>query len=164
MTCTQYHQIETWFRKRPICYRLLRILNRWLPLIFYAAYPIALLYLAFHRDSRLLLCIIVPAIAFLGCTVVRHGLNRPRPYEVWDIHPLIQKNKSGHSFPSRHMTCAGVIAMTFYYLWPALGVVFLIMTAMIAVVRVVAGIHFTKDVLVGGLIGIAIGLLGFFLL
>lgn len=164
MTCSQYNRIESWFRHRPAALKLLKILNHTLPMVFYLPYPLALLWLLWHRDSRLALCVAVPAIAFLGCTAVRHVLNRPRPYEVWNIRPLIQKNKSGHSFPSRHLTCAGVIAVTFCYLCPPAGAVLLFLTALMAAVRVIAGIHFTKDVTAGALIGLTIGFAGFFIL
>lgn len=161
MTLRQYNKIEAWFRCHPTAFRLLRIFNRYLPRIAYVAYPVAAVLLFWQHDSRLLRYLLVPAIAFFFCTIIRHKLNRPRPYEVWQIRPLILKNKAGHSFPSRHMTCAAVIATAFWYLSLPLGLVMTAIAILIAFVRVFAGIHFTKDVIVGGLIGFVIGLIGF---
>ncbi len=57
--------------------------------------------------------VIVPFLGFVTLTIVRRIINRPRPYEVDGIPPLIEKDTSGKSFPSRHVFSAYMIALTF---------------------------------------------------
>ncbi len=53
----------------------------------------------------------IPASGFVLFSLFRHWVNVPRPYEKWDIQPLLEKNSSGHSFPSRHVFSATIISM-----------------------------------------------------
>ena len=74
------------------------------------------------------------------------------------------KDTKGHSFPSRHVFSVFVIAFTvgvhIHWAGIALGAVGLL----ISLIRVLAGIHFPRDVLAGMLSGIACGLIGFLIL
>lgn len=164
MTAERYARIAAWFRARPAAYRLLRLLNRSLPLLSYVLYPLLLLWLLANRDGRFLRVLLTPFAGFAICTAVRHFAHAPRPYEVLGIEPLIRRKKTGDSFPSRHMTCAAVIAAAFWYVFPPAGAALAAAAALIAFVRVLAGIHFPRDVLAGGLLGALCGAAGFFLL
>ena len=116
------------------------------------------------KDPRLLRLVLVPAISFVSLSVVRRGLNRPRPYEALDIVPLIPREKKGESFPSRHVFSVFVIAMTWGWVCPPVGWLLGAVGVLLAVTRVVAGIHFPRDVLAGALLGVACGAVGFYLL
>ena len=62
----------------------------------------------------------VPALAFFTVTVLRMAVERPRPYAEngAGITPLVKKQRADtKSFPSRHMACAAVIAVTFLRTW-----------------------------------------------
>ena len=48
----------------------------------------------------------VPLLCLLTVSALRNLINRKRPYECADIRPLLHKNKSGRSFPSRHVASA----------------------------------------------------------
>jgi membrane-associated phospholipid phosphatase len=120
-----------------------------------------LIVLAVQRDSRLLKAVLVPAVSFVLLSLYRRWNNAKRPYEVLDIQPLIQKDTKGKSFPSRHVFSVFVIAMTFLWLKPWLGVVFLAAGVLLAACRVIGGVHWVKDVVVGALAGIVAGLVGF---
>ena len=75
------------------------------------------------------------------------------PYEKEGIVPLIKKEKCGHSFPSRHAASAGMVAAVWTaYCLPA-GIFFLAVGVLIAASRVFAGVHYVRDVLVGGVFG-----------
>ena len=54
-----------------------------------------------------------------------------------------------------------MIAVTALFTAPALGWVLLIVSLLVALSRVMAGVHYIKDVLAGWLLGAAVGLLGF---
>ncbi len=163
MTRGRYASVREWILQHPQYLKLLRFLYR-LPLLLYAAYPMMLFGLLVQRKWAVLLrAAIVPLAVFLGVTLLRHWHNAPRPYEVWDIPPLFPKSKKGHSFPSRHSTAASVIAMAFWFISPAAGAVVLAIALLIAASRVLAGVHFVRDVLAGLAAGILGGIIGFFI-
>lgn len=160
MTAEQYRQLSAPFRT-PGRKKALNLCNRVLTLSCYVAYPAALIVLALGRDGRLLRAFLTPAVSFVLLSVFRHIVNAPRPYELLDIQPLIQKNTKGYSFPSRHVFSCFVIAMTFLWLVPWLGIILLCFGVLLGICRVAGGVHFPRDVLVGAAVGIAAGVIGF---
>ena len=164
MTKEQYEAISRPFRGWPGAVKGLKITNRVLTLSCYLLYPALLLWALVTKDLRLLRLVLVPAVSFVSLSVVRRGLNRPRPYEALDIVPLIPRDKKGESFPSRHVFSVFVIAMTWGWVCPPVGYVLGVVGVLLAVTRVVAGIHFPRDVLAGALLGVACGWVGFYLL
>lgn len=164
MTKEQYEAIGRPFRGRPGAVKALKGLNRILTLSCYLLYPALLLWALVTKDPRLLRLVLVPAVSFVSLSVIRRGLNRPRPYEALDIVPLIPRDKKGESFPSRHVFSVFVIAMTWGWVCPPVGYLLGVVGVLLAVTRVVAGIHFPRDVLAGALLGVACGWVGFYLL
>ena len=163
MTARQYARISAPFRQDSTK-KVLLAANRAMTWGCYLAYPILLLVLAIHRDGRFWRALLVPGISFVLLSLVRRALNFPRPYEALDIDPLIHKDTKGKSMPSRHVFSIFVIAMTFLWIVPWLGIVLLILGAALACVRVIGGVHFPRDVLVGAAVGILCGLVGFYLI
>ena len=103
--------------------------------------------------------IFVPAVSFLLLSLVRHLINARRPYEVHAFQPLISKESAGHSFPSRHVFSIFVIATTIFWFYPAVAVAIWLMGIALAIIRVVSGVHFPRDVIAGMAIGILCGCL-----
>lgn len=151
------------FRENPKMARNIHIANQFCTRIMYITYPILLAYLFLQKDARLLRALLVPAISFVLLSVVRRSINRPRPYETFELPPIIKKDTKGHSFPSRHVFSAGIISMTFLLMspWMWVGILFLCITSALAVVRVVSGVHYITDVLAGMGIAIFVGVLGY---
>lgn len=117
----------------------------------YLAYPLLLIYMFIQKEADLFRACMVPAVSFVLLSVGRAWINRPRPYETFQVPPVIKKDTKGHSFPSRHVFSAAMIAFTFLLVspWMWLGAAFLCVTAALAVVRVVSGVHYISDVLAG---------------
>lgn len=113
--------------------------------------------------KELLAFILLPAIGFALLSAIRKRLNQARPYEKWAIQPLLDKDTSGKSMPSRHVFSATVISMSLLYFFWMPGLICLLLSAGLAVVRVIGGVHYPKDVLVGYLCGICWGALLFLL-
>lgn len=156
MTKEQYQRWSAPFRSPKGELRLNR-LNFLLTRLCYAAYPLCLLWLAATRDSRGVPALLVPAVSFGLVSLFRNLYNAQRPYELLEIQPLIHKDKKGKSFPSRHVFSVFVIAMTFLWLCPPAGAVFLVVGVLLALCRVIGGVHFPRDVIAGALAGIAAG-------
>jgi membrane-associated phospholipid phosphatase len=113
-----------------------------------------LLFALFYRqDPFLWQAIAIPAVFFVLLSVFRKWVNRPRPYEAMEIVPLLKKESSGASFPSRHVFSAFMIALTFFAVAPW-GALLIIPAVLLAIVRVIGGVHYPSDVIVGA--GIAL--------
>ncbi len=138
--------------------------TRLLPALVYGAYPLMLLWLALFQRGELLRTMAVPAVGFLSVTLLRAAINAPRPYEALGIPPLCPKDTQGKSFPSRHAACAAVIAVTAWRVLPPLGAVLGVIAVLIALSRVLSGVHFLRDVVWGLILGGGIGLIGMYLI
>lgn len=160
MTRQQYEALAAPFRQEQRK-KILLGANRGVTWLCYAAYPVLLIALALGRDARFFWALGVPAVSFLLLSLVRSKLNFPRPYQLLDFVPLIPKKTRGKSMPSRHVFSIFVIAMTCLWVLPWAGVVLLILGALLGLVRVVGGVHFPRDVLVGAACGIFCGLAGY---
>jgi len=156
MTAEQYAALSAPFRggKRE---KVLLLANRLLTWLCYAAYPALLAGLALGRDGRFWRVLVVPAASFVLVSLVRRGINAPRPYEALEIDPIIKKGTQGKSMPSRHVFSIFVIAMSFLWVLPWAGIVLLFLGALLAAARVIGGVHFPRDVLAGAAVGVLCG-------
>lgn len=102
--------------------------------------------------------IIVPAVSFLLLSCFRMKFNAKRPYEIYEFEPLIKKDTEGKSFPSRHVFSIFVIGSTLWCVYPYIGTVIMAAGVVLAVIRVIVGVHFPKDVIAGAVIGYLCGL------
>jgi membrane-associated phospholipid phosphatase len=154
-----YEKISAPFRQNPAWIKGLNWLNSLLTRVVYVAYPVFLLTLIWNQDERWIKSAGIPACFFLMLSAVRKWINRKRPYETWSISPLIYKDTQGNSMPSRHVFSSSIIAMAFLAVSRPLGVFFLLWSGMLALVRVVGGVHYPSDVLVGFAAGVLAGML-----
>lgn len=170
-----YQNIQNWFARHSTAFTWFRRRYSLFPFLLFIAYALLLAVYLFFAIGELvntppeeykvlhdfLKITGIPAIVFFGITIFRKLYNAKRPYEVYPIAPLIKKNKQGQSFPSRHTASAFIIAMAFLYINIPSGCVMLLLSLCIAVMRVLAGVHFIKDVAAAGLISIFAGILFF---
>lgn len=164
ITAQQYQHITQPLRRHPALLRAMVLVNQLITICIYAAYPLLLVWLLLRHDVRFWHVLLVPGISFVLLSLLRDRINAPRPYEQLDITPLIHKNTKGHSFPSRHVFSAAVISTAFLYCGCTLGAVFLVFSLLLAIIRVLGGVHFPRDVLTGLFIGLITGAVGFILL
>ncbi|MCR4601428.1 MAG: phosphatase PAP2 family protein [Clostridia bacterium] len=166
-----YTGITAGIRKRKNGARLLKSVNDILRGIMVVLYPMTLCMIAAvcYREGlsirggvlTVMPFVAVPGISFVVLTLIRSCINRRRPYEQYDIKPLIPREKAGRSMPSRHVFSSVMIAMCVLRLSVPLGIAVLMMAAASAVVRVLAGIHFPGDVAAGFAAGVLSGCLLF---
>ena len=164
MTQKQYEKISAPFKRSEKLTKGLKTVNLAFTGIVYAAYPALMLYLLFTKSVHFQRCLFVPGVMFFVVTLLRKIINRPRPYEKLAIEPVIEKDKSGQSMPSRHIFSVFVIAMTFLYINPVLSVPFFFIGIVMALVRILGGVHYPSDVIIGAAIGIVSGIIGYFVI
>lgn len=152
-----YNKISSPFVKSKPLMLILKFIYKILPIIVFISYPVLLGFLIYTHDPKLFRCITVPLGVFLSLTVFRALVNAQRPYEKHGTKPLFSKETKGKSFPSRHTASAAVIAMAMVYVNPVIGAVYLAFAFLIAVSRVVGGVHFPKDAAVGFLYAVILG-------
>ncbi len=150
-----YEKVRTWFLCAGWRMVLLCAVYRGLPLFVAASYPCCLLLCFLYRKELFVRAVFAPAAMFFLVSVFRHFVDFPRPYEKDGIVPLIAKEKKGHSFPSRHAASAGMIVAVWLALARPAGIFFLAVAVLIAASRVLAGVHYGRDVLAGGVFGFA---------
>lgn len=163
MNAAQYRRIFAWFEARPAAKRMLHLAARGSVAAVYLLYAALLVGLALGRSTALWPALGVPALVFLSGTALRAGINRPRPYETLGFRPLFPKDTVGKSMPSRHCFSAAAIAVTAWMSVPALGAVLGILAVIIALSRVLEGVHYPSDVAAGLGYGAALACLGFWI-
>lgn len=166
--CEQHYEqrYEQWaapLRGRPSVVRALNIVNRGIVIVFYVAYALLLGWACVSDPWRLVPLVGVTAVGFVAVSFFRRRFNAPRPYECCAIAPLIARDGAGKSFPSRHTFSAFAIAASWFVTSAPVAAVLLVAAGVLAVCRVLGGVHFPRDVVAGALIGSATGALAAFL-
>ena len=157
----QYRTVIGWFNARPAAKKALRAVSTGAAAAVYLLYLGLLAWLAWHAMwVPLGVTAVVPAAAFVVGTALRAAINRPRPYTKYGFVPLFPKDKTGQSMPSRHCFSSAAIAATVWYVLPPLGAVLAVLAVIIAVSRVVTGVHFVSDVLAGLAFGLVFAVAG----
>lgn len=153
----RYEAVRAWIVKTRFRRACFTFVYKILPYFVFAGYAALLGVLFIRRDERLLRCIAVPLFMFATLSAARRLLDRPRPYERFDITPIFPKNKKGQSFPSRHTASAAVIAMAFLYVSVPLGAAYTVIALLIAASRAAGGVHFPRDVAAGFIYAVICG-------
>lgn len=166
--CEQHYEqrYEQWaapLRGRLGVVRALNIVNRGIVVVFYGAFALLLGWACVSDPWRLAPLVGVTAVGFVAVSFFRRRFNAPRPYECCAIAPLIARDGAGKSFPSRHAFSAFAIAASWFAASAPVAVVLLVAAVVLAICRVLGGVHFPRDVVVGALIGSATGALAAFL-
>lgn len=165
MTAEQYDRWTEKITKSRYGVRLLRLTVKAITVFTFAGYLFLLLGLLLEGSWRMLYeCVLVPGISFAAVSVFRKLCPARRPYEELAIVPLLEKETKGKSFPSRHVFSIAMIAMTFLQVSVPAAAVLFALTALLAVLRVLGGVHYVRDVAAGAAIGILCGFLGFYVI
>ena len=158
-----YDHIAGKIENRPIFLRLLRTFNRFMTVVMPIVY-LTLLTTIYFREGfgkQVLIYVFIPASGFVILSFLRKKINAPRPYEVWEIIPLLDRYSPGQSMPSRHVFSATIISMACLHASLSVGVILLVLSALLGLVRVLGGVHYPKDVLVGYICGLVWGVIFF---
>lgn len=160
----RYEKINIFFEKHPALLKAFYKLYKYLPLLIAGVYAVLIVYTFFFKEMECFIKVVgVPLVTFIAVSVLRKLIDSKRPYVKYNIKPLIIKDKQSESFPSRHTVSVTIIAMSCLYINMWLGIIMLIVSIVMAIMRVVAGVHFVKDVVGGLIFGVAFGVIGFWI-
>ena len=158
-----YDHIAGKIGNRPIFLSLLRTFNRFMTVVMPMIYLtlLATTYLQQEFGKQILMYVFIPASGFVILSLLRKKINAPRPYEVWEIVPLLDRDSPGQSMPSRHVFSATIISIACLHASLSVGLILLVLSALLGLVRVLGGVHYPKDVLVGYICALVWGLIFF---
>ena len=158
-----YDHIASKIENKPIFLRLLRTFNRFMTVVMPMIYLtlLAITYLQQGLGKQVGIYLFIPASGFVILSFLRKKINAPRPYEVWEIVPLLDRDSPGQSMPSRHVFSATIISMACLHASLSVGVILLVFSALLGLVRVLGRVHFPKDVVIGYICGLVWGVIFF---
>ena len=158
-----YGHVAANIENKPFFLRLLRTFNRFMTVVMPMIYLtlLATTYLQRGLGKQVLIYVFIPASGFVILSFLRKKINAPRPYEVWEIVPLLDRDSPGQSMPSRHVFSATIISMACFHASLSLGVILLVFSAFLGVVRVLGGVHYPKDVVVAYICALVWGVIFF---
>lgn len=106
------------------------------------------------RASFLIIGLVFLAIFVL---IIKFSIKRPRPEGDWGN---IYRAADPHSFPSGHAARAAALAVMALKIGPPWFAILLCLWApLVGIARVVLGVHYLSDVIIGWLIGIIVAIL-----
>ena len=158
-----YGRVASNIKNKPFLLRLLRAFNRFITVVMPMIYLTLLATTYFQQGlgKQIWIYVFVPASGFVILSLLRKKVNAPRPYEVWEIVPLLNRDSPGQSMPSRHVFSATIISMACLHASLSVGVILLVLSALLGLVRVLGGVHYPKDVVVGYICGLVWGVIFF---
>lgn len=158
-----YDHIAGKIKNNPLFLRLLRAFNRFMTVVMPIVYLtlLAITYLQQGLGKQVGIYLFIPASGFVILSFLRKKINAPRPYDVWEIVPLLDRDSPGQSMPSRHVFSASIISMACLHASITIGMVCLTLSALLGLARVLGGVHYPKDVVVGYICGLVWGVILF---
>ncbi len=125
--------------------------------IIWIAAGVVLLFFKKTRAAGIILLIAL-ALGFLtGDVLLKHLVNRPRPFTGNPDIVLLIKQPSGASFPSTHSVSAAAATTVLLSKKRTIGFIALVLTVCIAFSRLYLYVHYPTDVLCGLLLGVLCG-------
>ncbi|WP_172934437.1 phosphatase PAP2 family protein [Streptococcus sp. 2106] len=158
-----YGHVASNIKNKPFLLSLLRTFNRFMTVVMPMIYLtlLATTYFQEGLGTQVGIYLFIPASGFVILSFLRKKINAPRPYEEWDIKPLLDRDSPGQSMPSRHVFSATIISMACLHASLTMGMICLTLSAFLGLVRVLGGVHYPKDVVVGYICGLVWGVIFF---
>ena len=158
-----YDHVAGNIETKPFFLTLLRAFNRFMTVVMPIVYLtlLATTYLQEGLGEQVWIYVFIPASGFVILSLLRKKINAPRPYEEWGIKPLLDRDSPGQSMPSRHVFSATIISMACLHASLSVGVILLVLSALLGLVRVLGGVHYPKDVVVGYICALVWGVIFF---
>jgi undecaprenyl-diphosphatase len=112
------------------------------------------------KDQNVALLALAAVLIAVGVRwLVGEAFERERPFETLkDLHYLSLVGPGSNSFPSLHAMILFAFAGTFYYIGhhPNWARFLLLLAVVVVTARVMAGVHYPSDIVVGAILGLAV--------
>lgn len=148
-----------YLRKHEKLLNVILFLNEAITKITYVTYILLVIIKLLTAPLEAVKVLYVAGMPYVILSVFRAVINTKRPYEVHQFTPLIKRKSNGKSFPSRHVFSIFIIATLLYFQCAWIGIVFFILGVILAIIRVITGVHFWYDVVAGAIIGVVSAIL-----
>ena len=102
------------------------------------------------------LTFLTAGFTWVAVYVIKHIFTIPRPFITLDLTPLFLE--TGFSFPSSHVAVISALTVLVWKVNRKLGIIFAVFSVLVAISRMIIGVHYPLDVFAGGCLGVLIGL------
>jgi undecaprenyl-diphosphatase len=99
---------------------------------------------------------IVALIGVFIYKILKNNMVRQRPYISWEQIKQGTAPLDWYSFPSGHTLQATLFTIIAVFYYPALALILIPFTILIALSRIILGLHYPSDVFVGAIIGVSL--------
>ncbi len=165
MNKSRYLKMTEWFKIHKSAEKLLEFFYKYLPYFFVLMVPVILVAKGFMGiDKDFVTLLVVPPCVVLGISLMRKLIKRERPYSKYGIPSVIFKERTDCSFPSRHTASAFIIAMCGYEICLYFGIFLTFLALIVALTRILSGVHYISDVLFGMFFSVLMGTVFFFII
>ncbi|MGD0959064.1 MAG: phosphatase PAP2 family protein [Methylomonas sp.] len=114
------------------------------------------LFFEYGVNNPLLQCLLLAfAIERPAYLVLKNGFKRNRPQQALPNFRSVITPSDQFSFPSGHTSAASMVAVLLSYFFPYLTVILLIWVVSVGFSRVILGVHFPTDTLMGATLGVS---------
>ena len=144
----------------PLIGNIMAIITIWSSRVFAVIYLFAVVLMLAKNNKKVLPIIAAPAVTVFAVQIIRFFYLRPRPFVALEIDNLIYHTASG-SMPSMHAASAFVIAAVIWCVHKKAGNILLLFAFVTGLSRVMVGVHFPADVLLGSILGLSFGFTAF---
>ncbi|GAD78731.1 phosphatase PAP2 family protein [Vibrio ezurae] len=87
--------------------------------------------------------------------LVKNGFRRRRPHELSPRFINYIEPSDKYSLPSGHTAAATIMAINISFFFPSLAIIAVVWASLIALSRILLGVHFFSDIVAGVILGIA---------
>lgn len=153
-----YIKTTDYFRNNKKTNKILFFIYKILPAVPFFSYPLFLIWAFMQSTDKFWLVLLMPAGIFFLVSLLRIIINEKRPYEKYNHNPVFKKDTIGKSMPSRHTASTFIISMAVLKINIIAGIILLCISVLIAISRVLSGVHYIRDVIAGAVISISTAL------
>lgn len=115
------------------------------------------------RRTGLAMIISFSLVFIIGNIILKPMIARIRPYDVNTAVQLIVNSKHDFSFPSAHTYFAFTAVTVIFMRYHKIGICCYILAILMGLSRMYLYVHYPTDVIGGAILGIALGIAGYFI-
>lgn len=93
-------------------------------------------------------------VAWILTEVIKAFVPSVRPFHLNGFDPLTLTIPQDSAFPSTHTAAAFAMSVTIFKHDKKVGVLYLVMSAMVGMARIIAQVHYPTDIIAGAIIGL----------